>query len=204
GFMFYLDVKMAIYCMVLIPIIAFIAWAFRKALRTAYQRSRSQLSRTIAFVAENLAGMNLIQPFHQEKEQTAAFTQHNRQYLKENLREVRTSVLFNRSFDILGNVSVALVVWIGGLAVLGEALSFGILYAFISYIRQFFQPINQITQQWNTLQSTLVSVDRLWRIFSVEPEVQEPDERTARKVDLQKIKGRIDFNRIRFSYTDDQ
>lgn len=204
GFMFYLDVEMALYCMILIPVIAFIAWAFRKALRTAYQRSRSQLSRMIAFIAENLAGMSLIQVFHQEKEQTKAFTEHNQLYLRANLREVRTSVMFNRSFDILGNVSVALVVWIGGLAVLRESLSFGILYAFISYIRQFFQPINQITQQWNTLQSTLVSVDRLWRIFSVEPEVQEPDERTARKVDLHKIEGRVDFNRIRFSYTDDQ
>src|SRR5690606_33663851 len=168
------------------------------------QRSRSQLSRTIAFVAENLAGMSLIQAFHQEKEQTRAFTKHNRKYLKENLREVRTSVLFNRSFDILGNVSVALVVWIGGNAVVGDMLSFGVLYAFIAYIRQFFQPINQITQQWNTLQSTLVSVDRLWRIFSVAPEVREPDEHTAKWLDPQKVQGRIDFNRIRFSYTDDQ
>ena len=146
----------------------------RKALRNAYQRSRTQLSRSIAFIAENLAGMSLIQAFHQEKEQTAAFTQHNRQYLRENLREVRASVLFNRSFDISGNVSVALVVWLGGYAVLDEGSSFGVLYAFISYIRQFFQPINQMTQQWNTLQSTMVSVERLWRIFSVEPEVRDP------------------------------
>lgn len=204
GFMFYLDVKMASYCMILIPIIAFIAWAFRKALRTAYQRTRSQLSRMIAFVAENLAGMSLIQVFHQEKEQTDAFTQHNRQYLRENLREIRTTLLFNRSFEMLGNVSVALVVWIGGQAVLAEHISFGILYAFISYIRQFFQPINQITQQWNTLQSTLVSVDRLWRIFSTEPEVQEPDEATAKRIDPDSVQGRIDFNRIRFSYTDDR
>jgi len=204
GFMFYLDVKMASYCMILIPIIAFIAWAFRTALRTAYQRTRSQLSRMIAFVAENLAGMSLIQVFHQEKEQTDAFTQHNRQYLRENLREIRTTLLFNRSFEMLGNVSVALVVWIGGKAVLAEHISFGILYAFISYIRQFFQPINQITQQWNTLQSTLVSVDRLWRIFSTEPEVQEPDEATAKRIDPDSVQGRIDFNRIRFSYTDDR
>jgi len=204
GFMFYLDAEMALYCMVLIPIIALIAWAFRKALRSAYQRSRSQLSRTIAFVAENLAGMSLIQAFHQEKEQTEAFTQHNRQYLKETMREVRTTVLFNRSFEILGNVSVALVVWIGGIAVLHESLSFGVLYAFISYIRQFFQPINQITQQWNTFQSTLVSVDRLWRIFSIEPEVREPDEASVKQLDPERVQGRIDFNRIRFSYTDDQ
>ncbi len=204
GFMFYLDAELALYCMILIPVIMFISWSFRKALRNAYQRSRTQLSRSVAFVAENLAGMSLIQAFHQEKEQTAAFTQHNRQYLRENLREVRTSVLFNRSFDILGNVSVALVVWFGGLAVLDERLSFGVLYAFISYIRQFFQPINQITQQWNTLQSTLVSVDRIWRIFAVEPEVREPDAATAKHLDPEQVEGRIDFNRIRFSYTDHQ
>lgn len=204
GFMFALDVQMALYCMILIPIIVLIAGAFRKALRTAYQRSRTQLSKSVAFVAENLAGMSLIQAFHQEKEQSEAFTQHNRQYLKENLREVRTSVMFNRSFEILGNVSVALVVWIGGLAVLGQELSFGILYAFISYIRQFFQPINHITQQWNTLQATLVSVERLWRIFSIQPEVREPEHNAVQKLEPDEVQGRIDFNQIRFSYTDDQ
>lgn len=203
-FMFALDVQLALYCLILFPIITAIAIAFRKYLRTSYQRARSLLSRLIAFTAENLSGMSLIQSFHQEGEQTSRFRDRNTAYLKANLREVQATVLFNRSFDVLGNLSVAFVVWIGGFAVLGHRIEFGVLYAFISYIRQFFQPINQITQQWNTLQSTIVSVDRLWRIFSAEPEVQDPAPEKAKALPAHTVRGRIDFNRIRFSYTEGQ
>lgn len=202
AFMFALDAQLALYCLLLLPLIAAIAITFRTYLRKTYQESRSRLSRLIAFTAENLAGMGLIQAFRQEEEQTGRFKERNDSYLRANLREVRATVLFNRSFDLLGNLSVALVVWIGGYAVLNGRVEFGVLYAFISYIRQFFQPINQITQQWNTLQSTMVSVDRLWRIFSAEPEVKNPEPGQAVSLQKKHVEGKIDFNHIRFSYTE--
>ncbi|CAH8707346.1 ABC transporter ATP-binding protein/permease [Paenibacillus thiaminolyticus] len=202
AFMFSLDAQLALYCLLLFPVIFAIAAAFRSLLRSAYQRVRGELSRLIAFLAENLAGMSLIQAFHQEKDQTDQFTRRNRSYLRENLREVRTSILFNRSFDMLGNLSVAFVVWLGGMAVLDTSLEFGVLYAFINYIRQFFQPINQITQQWNTLQSTTVSMDRLWRIFRVEPQVTDPEPGQTVAVKPQEVLGQVDFNHIRFAYVD--
>lgn len=204
AFMFTLDAKLALYSFILFPIIFAIAVSFRKALRSAYQRTRGELSRLIGFLAENLSGMNLIQAFHQEQEQTERFTEQNRNYLRENLREVRTSIMFNRSFDILGNVSVAFIVWLGGYAVLDTSLAFGVLYAFINYIRQFFQPINHITQQWNTLQSTIVSMDRLWRIFRVQPEVTDPKPEETHEVAASDVRGKIDFNHIRFAYVDDR
>lgn len=203
-FMFALDVRLALYCLILFPIITGIAVAFRKHLRACYQQARSLLSRLIAFTAENLSGMSLIQSFHQEQEQEERFTKRNTSYLKANLREVRASVLFNRSFDVLGNLAVAFVVWLGGFAVLDQQIEFGVLYAFISYIRQFFQPINQITQQWNTLQSTIVSMDRLWRIFSTQPEVKEPAPEEKQTLAPAAVRGRVDFNQVRFSYVDGQ
>src|SRR5690606_38811487 len=120
GFMFYLDAELARYALLLFPIIAVIAVLFRKMLRSAYQRMRAQLSRLIAFTAENLSGMSLIQSFHQEEEQNRRFAESNRIYLKETLREVRASILFNRTFDLLGHAAVAVVVWLGGYAVLGK------------------------------------------------------------------------------------
>jgi len=200
GFMFYLDATLALYCLLILPVIAVISALFRSKLRSAYQRVRTHLSRLIAYLAENLSGMGLIQAFHQEKEQGERFTKRNRRYLTESLREVGTTVLFNRTFDVFGNLAVAAVVWIGGIAVFDQHLSFGVLYAFINYIRQFFQPINQITQQWNTFQSTLVSTDRLWRIFKLEPEVQEPDQDQMQTLASDRVVGRVDFNQIRFGY----
>lgn len=196
--MFQLDVKLTLYCLILLPIIALIAIAFRSYMRKTYQLARTNLSRLVAFVAENLAGMNLIQAFHQEQEQQAQFTDKNRTYYRSNLREIRTNVLFNRSFDMLGHLSVAFVVWLGGIAVVDKAIEFGVLYAFITYIRLFFQPINTITQQWNTLQSATVSVNRIWSIFSVQPEVTDAVKPTD--VDLASVRGRIDFNRVHFAY----
>ncbi|GAB2673330.1 ABC transporter ATP-binding protein [Paenibacillus thermoaerophilus] len=202
GFMFALDVELALYSLVLLPVIAAIAFAFRTLLRNSYHRTRTQLSRMIAYLAENLSGMSLIQAFHQEKEQKKRFTRHNEKYWMESLREIRNSVTFNRTFDLLGNVAVAFIVWIGGMAVLNKQLEFGVLYAFISYIRQFFQPINQLTQQWNTMQSTLVSLDRLWRIFSVKPEVADPSEDRAVRVDPERVAGKLTFAGVRFAYGD--
>lgn len=202
GFMFALDVHLALYCLILLPVVALIAVLFRSKLRYVYKQSRSRLSRMIAFLAENLNGMSLIQTFHQEREQLALYEEHNRRYRNAAMGEVRATILFNRSFDILSNLTIAFVVWVGGRSVLNGPMEFGVLYAFIVYIRQFFQPINSITQQWNTLQSTFVSVERLWDIFSKEPDIAEADVTEQVKVDPQQVKGRIDFNDIHFAYNE--
>ncbi|SEG17478.1 ABC transporter ATP-binding protein [Paenibacillus sp. UNC499MF] len=201
-FMFQLDATLALYSLLLLPVIALIAVLFRSMLRKAYQETRAQLSRLIAYLAENLAGMSLIQTYNQQDEQFERFSGRNGQYLKANLKEIRTNVLFNRSFDIFGNISVALLVWLGGLAFLGGSIEFGVLYAFITYIRQFFQPINQITQQWNTLQSTSVSMERLWNILSTEPDVKEPADEEKAEIDWKKTAGKIDYNHVDFSYVE--
>ncbi|MCZ8514212.1 ABC transporter ATP-binding protein [Paenibacillus filicis] len=198
--MFHLDPTLAWYSMLLLPIIAAIAIGFRSYMRKTYQLTRTRLSRLIAFTAENLAGMNLIQAFHQEKRQEQYFTDRNTSYLEANLREIRTNVFFNRSFDLLGNLSVAFLTWIGGRAVFHHEIEFGVLYAFITYIRQFFQPINSITQQWNTLQSTTVSMDRLWRLFSMQPEIRDAGQ--PKSIPLPEVKGRIDYNHVQFGYAE--
>ncbi|MDR6882664.1 ABC transporter ATP-binding protein [Bacillus sp. 3255] len=196
--MYHLDPALTLYSMIVIPIIALIAISFRRYMRKTYQLSRTQLSQMVAFAAENLSGMHLIQAFHQEKEQMSRFEERNHSYFRANLREIRTNVLFNRSFDILGNLSVAFITWIGGIAVFDKTIEFGVLYAFITYIRQFFQPINNITQQWNTLQSTTVSMNRIWNIFATQPEVKDkPD---AKPVAMQNVKGEIHFSNVTFGY----
>ena len=216
--MFQLDTTLALYCLILLPIIFLIAMAFRPFMRKTYQLARTRLSRMVAFVAENLSGMNLVQVFHQEKEQLKQFDERNESYFRTNIREIRTNVVFGRTFDILSNLSIALVTWIGGHAVLGHNLEFGVLYAFITYIRQFFQPINTITQQWNTLQSATVAISRIWSIFAINPEITDSETLRTEKqpVDYQKeagsgnselnhlisehVKGKIDFDHISFSY----
>ncbi|OXM16436.1 ABC transporter ATP-binding protein [Paenibacillus herberti] len=204
-FMFQLDPVLAGYSLLLLPAIALIAALFRGYMRKTYQLSRSRLSRLIAFTAENLSGMNLVQAFHQEREQVKQFEDRNSSYYEANLREIRTNVLFNRSFDLLGNLSVAFVTWIGGRAVYGEGLEFGVLYAFITYIRQFFQPINSITQQWNTLQAASVSADRIWRLFKTNSELADKGVTTiGQDGDPRRAVGAVRFNDVVFGYTPEE
>ncbi len=203
-FMFRLDTTLAWYSMLTLPIIATLAILFRKRLREVYQQARSRLSRLVAFTAENLSGMGLIQIFHQEKEQTRRFTEFNSDYWEANVQQLKSNVLFNRTFDVLGNIALVLMVWLGGVAVFNKQMEVGVLYAFISYIRQFFQPINQITMQWNTFQSTMVSMDRIWRILRLKPEIGDPSPAQQKSLEPEQVRGKVDFNRITFGYEQGQ
>lgn len=200
--MFQLDVTLGLYCLILLPIIALISISFRSYMRNTFQLARTKLSDLIAFASENLSGMNLIQVFQQQKAQEKRFEEKSEAYFKANIREIRTMVLFHRSFDFLSNLTIAFVTWVGGTAVLGHTLEFGVLYAFITYIRQFFQPINAITQQWNTLQSATVAVNRIWGVFDTKPEMI--DRSDILPIDLSSIKGRVDFDQIHYGYQKDQ
>ncbi|KAJ3198182.1 hypothetical protein HK101_008682 [Irineochytrium annulatum] len=182
-FMFQLDPVLAGYSLIVLPVIAVVAVLFR---------------------TENLSGMFLIQAFHQEEEQKKRFSEQNALHLKANIAQARSNVIFNRTFDILGNAALVMMVWLGGRAVLGESLQVGVLYAFISYIRQFFQPINQITMQWNTFQSTTVSMDRIWNILNTRPEVADPEPKQASSLEPRNVMGQIDFNDVSFGYQADR
>ena len=194
--MFELNVRIALYCMVVLPIIFGLSLLFRNRLRSAYQTTRTRLSNVVAFLAENLAGMRITQIFHQEGRQAARFRSLNEAHRSANVHEYRVSVQFNRVLDLLGNVAVAGVVWIGGNAVLGHMILFGTLYAFITYIRQFFQPINSITQQWNTLQSSMVAADRIGRVLAIKPDVVDP----VQPLTPREIAGKIEFQNVSFAY----
>ncbi|MCL6444722.1 MAG: ABC transporter ATP-binding protein/permease [Alicyclobacillus sp.] len=196
--MFRLNVRIAGECMILIPIIFAISQLFRSRMRQAYQLTRSRLSNVIAFLAENLAGIRIIQIFHQERRQRQAFEERNRLYREATISAYTYMVFFNRSLDFLGNLAVAAMVWVGGHALLHHAIHFGVLFAFINYIRNFFGPINSITQQWNNLQSSAVAADRIGRVLQVEPEVREPD--VPAPVKEHEMLGRVTFEHVSFGY----
>ncbi|SIS58142.1 ABC transporter ATP-binding protein [Alicyclobacillus vulcanalis] len=195
--MFRLDVRMGLFSLVLVPIIFAVAAGFRGALRRRYQRTRTLLASLVAFLAENLAGMRITQLFRQEARQSEKFRQLAGEHRDANIREYLTSVWFNRTFEMLGNLSVAAVVYLGGTAVVHGAIPFGTLYAFIRYIQQFFQPINAMTQQWNTLQSAMVAAERIGQIFAIEPEVKDPERPATLPADA---RGRVEFRHVTFGY----
>jgi ATP-binding cassette subfamily B multidrug efflux pump len=202
--MLLLDWQLALLSFLVIPVIVLISVLFRRKLRESYRFTRTQFSRLIGYTAENLGGMRITQIFHQEDKQFAQHTELNREYTRGNINEYRWSVMFNRTFDALGNISVALMVWLGGTAVVHQTIEIGVLYAFTQYIRQFFNPINSLTQQWNTLQSSMVSAERIGGVLITEPEIRDP----AHPVSLPRatedggltVQGEVVFHHVSFGY----
>ncbi len=174
GAMMLLDWKIALVSFVVIPVIVLISGLFRKKLRDNYRYTRSRYSRLIGYTAENLGGMRITQIFHQQQKQFDQHTELNERYTEGNINEYRWSVRFNRTFSALGNLCIALMMWVGGEAVLHRTIQVGVLYAFISYIQQFFNPINSLTQNWNTLQTSMISAERIGGVLLTKPEIEDP------------------------------
>lgn len=197
--MFQLNAKLALASLVFVPVIFAISYWFRGALRDAYRTSRHHLARLNGFLAENLSGMLTVQLFNREKRQMEMFTDINSDYRVANVREVTLSSAFSHLLMFLTQFSVAFLLWYGGGEAVRGAVSFGVLYAFLTYVRQLFQPIQDLTGQLNVLQSALTSSERLVEILDEAPDVTDP----AAPVPLSKPRGEIRFEEVWFAYVDD-
>ena len=198
GFMAQLNLKIALYCFILIPLVAVIAVFFQRRMRAINTEVRSRLGSAIAFLAENLQGMPIIQIFHQEAKQQKQFDERNRLLVRATIRENWYFLLFFNVTELLGDLGIAALIWFGGRSVLGGALSFGILYAFIGYIRRFFQPINTISQQMSTFQSSLVATERIAATLKEKPDIREQ----AGAVPPE-IHGEVRFDKVSLAYRPD-
>lgn len=194
-FMLRLNVVIALYCFLLVPPVVFLAFYFQSKIRTINTEVRHRLGVLIGFLAENLSGMAIVQIFHQEEKQRKLLEERNKALLEWTIRENRWFLLFFNITELMGDLSIAALIWFGGKGVIGGTVSFGVLYAFIGYIRRFFQPINTISQQMNTLQSSIVASDRISRTLQEIPDIQEAVDAKAPEVT-----GLIMLDGVSFAY----
>lgn len=195
GFMLHLHVTIALYCFLLIPLVVALAVYFQRKIRTVNTEIRNRLGLAIAFLAENLSGMAIVQIFHQEAKQQRRFDERNRALLEATIYENRLFLMFFNITELLGDLGIAALIWFGGRGVIGGTISFGVLYAFVGYIRRFFQPINTISQQMNTLQASIVATERIARTLQEVPDIKELPNAVAPDV-----AGRISFNGVSLAY----
>ena len=137
GFMLYLHVTIALYCFLLIPMVVVLAVYFQRKIRVVNTEIRNRLGAAISFLAESLSGMAIVQIFHQEAKQQKRFDERNRALLEVSINETRLFLLFFNITELIGDLGIAALIWFGGRAVIGGTISFGVLYAFIGYIRRF-------------------------------------------------------------------
>ncbi len=157
-----ISVRMALVSFALLPVVGVLTFVFRFYSRKAYQITRNKITELNTFLSEHISGMRLIQVFVREKEKYGEFENKSRELFRANWREVMTFAIFRPSIYFLSIIAMVIVIGTGSYSVLGGTLSLGTLFVFITYISSFFEPIQELAEQFGTLQSSLASAEKIF------------------------------------------
>ncbi len=197
-FMFALDWVLALVTLAVMPIMIWATFVFRNKVREQYRETRKQVARLNSFLQEHITGMKIVQLFNREREEMRRFHDINDDHRAAQIKTIFYFALFWPTVDILGSVALGLVIWFGGLNAMGGTLTLGVLVAFIQYSRQFFEPIRNLSDQYNTLQSAMAGAERIFTLLDEDHTIREPDE----PVEIDRLQGRIEFRNVWFTYDD--
>lgn len=198
-FMLMMSWELTIIAILVLPILFYSTFWFKGKVRTAFLEVRDQIARLNSFVQEHISGMAVVQLFNREKKQKNRFRSINAEHKDAHIQTIFYFSIFWPVVEVLASLAMALVVWYGGARALMDEVSFGVLLAFIQYVRQFFNPIRGLSEKYNTLQSALASSERIFDVLDTENQVNETD----KPEQIKEIKGRIDFKNVWFSYNKD-
>lgn len=190
-----INVKLTIYAFAMLPIVFVLTVVFRYFSRKAYRVTRNKITEINTFLSENISGMRLIQIFAREKEKYDEFEDKSLGLFKAGFREVMIFAIFRPLIYMLSVVALVIIIGGGSAQVLGGTVSLGTLFIFINYISSFFDPIQELAEQFGTLQSSLASAEKVFQILDTKPEIVSPENPVP--VD---IKGKIEFKNVWFAY----
>lgn len=190
-----INVKMAGISFLLLPLVAILTFVFRHLSRKAYQITRNKITELNTFLSEHISGMKLIQIFAREKEKYSEFEGKSMELYRANFREIMTFAIFRPSIYLVSVIAMILVIRTGSLSVLNGSLSLGTLFVFITYISSFFEPIQELSEQLGTLQSSIASAEKIFSVLDVKPEIVSPADPAPVN-----ILGEIEFRHVWFAY----
>ena len=195
-----LNLRLSLLTFTTLPIMIVATILFRRAARRNYRKVRAAVSWTNSVLAENVNGVRVVQAFSRQAHNYETFKDYvNRYFLERSLDAAKVASLFTPVVDVLGAIATALVVYLGGTAVLGESITAGVLIAFVLYIDRLFDPIRDLSRRFDTLQSTMAGGERILELLNTPVEVQDAKE--ARE--MRPIHGDVRFENLSFHYSDD-
>lgn len=196
GVMLLLDARLALFSFLLLPIVVVLTAVFRRVARTTYRITRTRLTDINTFLSENISGMRIIQIFGREERKYEEFEDKSNKLYRAFYREMLVFAIFRPLIYILSVLSLMLVLGVGSRDVLQNTISIGTLYIFAQYIQSFFDPIQELAEQFSTLQSSIASAEKIFTILAEKPLVEEAEE----PVVLPEIRGKIEFSHVWFAY----
>jgi len=196
--MFIADWRLTLYVSSVVPFVVIASFVFRKYSRRAYRRVRANLSIINAFLSEHLSGMKLIQIFNREERKFKEFRAKNQDLNRSYLQQTLAFSLYRPLMYLLYVVALVIVLWFGSLQTIAGVLTFGTLFAFTQYINKFFNPIQDLAEKFDILQSAFTAGERIFEIKDTKPMVVDRPE--ARE--LAELKGKIEFKNVWFAYNE--
>lgn len=193
-----LNLRLALISFTVVPLMFFIVFLLKAKIRNNFVKIKSIIGRINGFMAENISGMRIVQIFRAEREKNDEFVELNDNYSKATLFQVRMNSFLRPAADIFQNLAIALLIWYGMGKIAGGSLEIGVLYAFTTYIKQFFSPIADLADNYTTIQSALVSADRIFELLDEKENLENLEE----GVELKTARGDIEFRNVWFSYDD--
>jgi len=190
------NLKLAFIALSTTPLILTGMYIYRKLASQAYRLVRVRLARINAFLSEHISGMKIVQLFVTENKKMEEFKKINKEYYDANMRQLTIFAIFRPSMDVIYSLTLALLIWYGGRDIIAGKIEFGVLYAFVNYLQQLFQPVFDISEKYDILQSAMASAERIFILLDTKEEVKDPED----PIPLEEVKGKIEFKNVWFSY----
>ena len=200
GVLLWINWKLALITFVVMPVLAVIMRWFAIVMRSSFRKQRFHIARMNAFTAEHIGGMMLVQLFGRQKRDSAEFRDYNSRLLGANMEVVHAYALFEPVVAIVSAVTTGIVIVVGGRFVLHETLTIGQLVAFLQLVSMYYNPVREIADRFNILQSATAALERIFALVD-EPEGVQDDEETLPLPE--KVEGAVEFEHVSFAYTPD-
>ena len=200
AFMIYIDPQLTLVCCLVVPVLAVATFYLQNKAMGAYRELRVRLARLNSYLQENITGMEVVQIFGREERNLQDFDSEHLPYRRAEEREIYYYAIFFPFTELVGTLGMAAIIWFGSSAVLSERVAFGVLVAFLQYIRRFFRPIMDISDRYALLQSAMASSERIFELLETPA---EPSGGPRRNIVNQRRGGTIEFKEVYFKYDDD-
>jgi ABC-type multidrug transport system fused ATPase/permease subunit len=192
--------KLALLAFTVLPLMVLATVVFARFAQSAFRKTRAQIAAVVGNLAEDIAGMRVIQAFAQEGASQERFTEVNQANRDANIEAMTLSFVFLPSVDFLSMLATGIVLWFGGLAVAADELTLGIVVAFLAYVSRFFSPIQELSQLYTTMQSAMAGGERVLELLDTEPSVADP----ADGREMPRIEGHVQLDNVEFAYKENE
>lgn len=198
--MLVINYKLALITFVVLPFVVFFMVRFKVDVRKVYRGVRIKLAKINATLSENISGITTIQLFHQEENKFNQFKSITKEYFNAEKKQLKVFAVFRPLIDVMVHLAIGLIIWYGGGRILANRMSLGVLVLFISYVHRFFDPLYDLSQKYNIMQTAMASLEKIFKLMDIKPEQYT----CLPLIKPSRIKGKVEFKDVWMAYNEDE